>query len=159
VNVLEILFAGLLVLVLCGAAGYYAWRQRQTLRALRTDDSLGPLERAFLRRQVRRRLLVSGLMVIFAGLLIGPYFLDLRPPDRGQAEQAPPSAEQRQFLWLFASYWILFLILFLAIICLALIDLLATRRFTLRRLRQLNDQHQAFLDRHAGRLFGRRNGD
>src|SRR5262249_36105880 len=36
------------------------------------------------------------------------------------------NAEQARRLWLFISYWVAALLLFLAIICVALIDLLAT---------------------------------
>jgi ABC-type Fe3+ transport system permease subunit len=159
VDPVEITFAVLLVILLLGLGGYFGWRQIKTLRSLKRENSYSPAERLYLNRQARRRLAGSVLLVVFALLVTGFYLFDIGPPPvAADGQEAPTPAERKQLIWLFTSYWIAALIIFLAIICLALIDLLATRRFTLRQLRQLHDQHQALIDEQAARYRNRRNG-
>jgi hypothetical protein len=159
VDYVELIVGGLLVLLLLGLGGYYAWRQIRLFGILKRDNPYPPAERIYLRRQARRRLVGSALLVAFAGLLVGSYFLDPGSPDTAAVEQgAEPSPEQTRLLWLFVSYWAAALLLFLAIICLALIDLLATRRFTLRQLRHLHDQQEALFAEQAARFRSERNG-
>ena len=155
----ELIFAGLLVVLLLGLGGYFGWRQLRMLGVLKKDNPYSPAERLYLRRQVRRRLIGSGLLIAFAVLLVGFYFLGIGSPESNGAEKGDrPNAEQARRLWLFTSYWVVALLLFLAIICVALIDLLATRRFTLRQLQQLHDQQEALFQEQAARLRSQRNG-
>ncbi len=67
----ELVFGSVLVVVLLSLAGYYGWRQVRTLRSLKSPDDRSAEERRFVRRQAWLRLVGSGLMVIFAGLLVG----------------------------------------------------------------------------------------
>jgi hypothetical protein len=159
VDYVELIFAGLLVVLLLGLGGYFGWRQLRMLGVLKKDNPYSPAERLYLRRQVRRRLIGSGLLIAFAVLLVGFYFLGIGSPESNGAEKGDgPNAEQARRLWLFTSYWVVALLLFLAIICVALIDLLATRRFTLRQLQQLHDQQEALFQEQAARLRSQRNG-
>ena len=77
----ELIFGGILVVVLLALAAYYGVRQIQTLRALRIADDRSLEERAYSRKQAWRRLISSVLMVILAGLLAGSVaftpFLDI----------------------------------------------------------------------------------
>jgi hypothetical protein len=158
VDVTEIVFGGLLVLLLLGLAGFYSWRQSHLLRRLGSDRSLSDEERHYLRRQAWRRIACSVLMVLFAGLLVGSYFFegDLESLHEGSGQTGKPDPEQRALIFFFSWYWILGILLFFGILVLAAIDLLATRRFTFRQLQQLRDSHQVMLDQQAARLRGRR---
>jgi hypothetical protein len=166
VDAAEIVFTALLALLLLGLGGFYSWRQVRSLRRLRTDTSLSPDERRFLRAQARRRLTCSALMIIFAGLLVGSLGFEgglaalNESADAARAAGKKPTAdpEQRALVYLFSSYWMLGFLLFLAIICLAFIDIFATRRFTLRQLKQMQESHQAMLREQAARLRASRGG-
>jgi hypothetical protein len=151
--------AALLALVLLALAGYYTWRQVQLLRSLRAPHIYSPLERSFLHRQAWRRLVGSGLMLLFAVMLIGLYFvegqLSLLPERPAKSKLTP---EQVESIHLFSYYALALAVLFFAILFLAVFDLLATRRYTLRQLREMQEDHQAMLEEQGARLRGRRNG-
>ena len=65
----QLFFGIVIVLVLLGLAGYYAWRQVQTLRRLRWETELSEDDRRYTTRLAWRRLLCCGLMVLLAGLM------------------------------------------------------------------------------------------
>jgi hypothetical protein len=154
VDYTEIVFGALLVLLLLGLAGFYSWRQIRMLRRLRSDRSFSNDERRYLRRQAWRRVACSVLMVLFAGLLVGSYFVEggLGSLHEAAGQSPKPDQEQRAFIYFFLSYWILGILLFFGIVTLAAIDWFATRRFTLRQLKQMHESHQAMLDQQAERL-------
>ncbi|HMF16299.1 MAG TPA: hypothetical protein VKE98_03790, partial [Gemmataceae bacterium] len=62
-NLSEYIFGVTLVLILLGSAGYFAWRQKRTLRSLADPNMLTPEDRLYVHKQVRRRMLSSVLMV------------------------------------------------------------------------------------------------
>ncbi len=156
----ELVSGVLLVLLLLGLAGFYSWRQIHVLRRLRSGAPLPDEERRYLRRQAWRRVTCSVLMILFAGLLVGSYFVEreLGSLHEQAGKAAEPDPEQRQFIYFFSSYWILGILLFFGILVLAILDWLATRRFTLRQIQQLQENHQVMLDQQAARLRARRNG-
>jgi hypothetical protein len=162
----EIVVTVLLALVLMTLGGFYLGRQVRTLRRLRADDSLSPDEQRFLRRQAWRRLACSSIMILFAALLVGSFALEggldalnaSADAARSVGQKPTADSDQRAFLYLFSSYWSFAFLLFLAIFSLAIIDIFATRRFTLRQLKQMQDSHQEMLREQAARLRGRRNG-
>lgn len=71
----QLVFGSSLVVILLALAGYYAWRQRQALRGLREADDVPLEDRRYARRMAWRRLVGSGLMAVFAGMLVGSFFL------------------------------------------------------------------------------------
>jgi hypothetical protein len=148
---LELVFASALVVLLLAVGGFYAWRQVALLRKLGTSTE-APQERGFLRTLAIRRLVCSGLILVFAGLLCGSYFLE------GIVPHEKPTDEDERALYTFSVYWIGTFLVFLTILCLAALDVLATRRFTLRQLRHLHEQHDEMLAQQAARVRGRRNG-
>jgi hypothetical protein len=141
--------AGLLVAV----AGYFAWKQQQTLQQLRHDTELTFDDRRYLHRQVVRRLFSSALLVVLAGFLIGWYFLE---PDMDTLKPVDAAAEltenAKEALRFFAYYWIAALLVFLVVLVLAVYDMLATARFGARQRRQLEEERRATLNAEVERL-------
>jgi hypothetical protein len=160
VTLTQILFTSLLILVLVGLAAYYAWRQVQALRGLRHSDNLPPEDRRYVRNQAWRRLACSALMLLFAGLLAGSFFIEFRAQDlvnlgdAAQARNERPDLdpEQQRFFNFYTLYWVTALLVLLGIMGTALYDLLAIRRFGQRHFRKLQADRRAMIERQAERL-------
>jgi hypothetical protein len=165
-NPVEFVSCAALVVMLLGLAVYFAWRQRQTLKSLHTQPNLSAEERRYLRNQAWRRLVCAGLMVVFAGLLAGWFFLE--PPVRrlanqGEAAKAadqerPLNPDEKRLVHQFTFYWIGALLVLMALLALAAMDLWAIGRFGLRQQRQIQADCRAMLESHAARLRSQRNG-
>ncbi|HWY85354.1 MAG TPA: hypothetical protein VNX28_01450 [Gemmataceae bacterium] len=156
-NISELLFGILLVVALVGLASYFAYRQFQTRRAVAQDRAMPLDERGFLIRQSRRRLICSVLMFLFAGLLVGWFFIepnvrDLKAADIREPGDTPPVVE------LVAYYWITALLLLFGILALAGMDFFATARYGLRQKKLLEVEHRTALEIDAARLRRERNG-
>jgi hypothetical protein len=158
-NASEYIFGVTLVLLLLGFAGYFAWRQKRTLRSLSDPNMLTPEDRLYVHKQVRRRMLCSVLMVALAGMLIGWFFIG------GELnEQAPPQpvdgkAEPGVTVRLIMLYVIVALLLLFIIVILAVTDLMATARFGLRHQRRLENERREMLETQAAILRQQRNGE
>lgn len=153
---LEHVFVSLIIVVLLGLAGYYGWRQVQTLRLLPLQENLPPEDRSYVRNQAWRRLACCGLMVLLAALLMGTYLLGLE----GQAKKHDglSAAEQRQFVHLYTYIWITILVFLLSLLGMAAFDLWAIYRFGLRHHRQIQADRRAMLERQVARMRTERNG-
>src|SRR5580700_527021 len=133
----------ILVAILLGVAGYFGWRQVRALRGLLRPDELGSGDRRYLRAQAYRRLFCSFLMVVLAGMLSGwLLFLDGRyrelfPPKDGPAAVQMDPVEQEDFGRLFTVYWMVVLLVILAMMALAIIDFVAIARYGLSQHRRL----------------------
>jgi hypothetical protein len=139
--------------VLIFLAVFFSLRQRHTLAQLRLDGELSAEDRLYFIRQVRRRLICSLLMVIFAGMLVGWFFLgDVPKPMEGE----PIPDEVKDTIRFMTVYWIIALFVLLAILFLASFDFLATARFGMRRVRQLENDRRAVLEMEAAKLRRRR---
>jgi hypothetical protein len=162
----QLTFGSILVAVLLALAGYFTWAQVRTFRRLRVVSDMPSEERGYQRRQAWRRLIGCGLMVVFAGLLVGSFWLE--KPAQELIEQREAAADggeppdftpaQRDFARLFGWYWITLLIVLLAILAVAAVDLLATRSYGLRQFRQLQADRRAMIEHQAARLRHQRNG-
>ena len=161
----QLLFGSLLVAVLLALAGYFTLAQFRTLRRLGAVKDMSAAERDYQRCQAWRRLLGCGLMVIFAGLLVGSFWLE--KPAQEFIEQREAAAddesavftpEQRDFARLFGWYWIALLVVLMAILTVAAVDLLATRSYGIRQFRQLQADRRAMIEHQAARLRHQRNG-
>lgn len=148
---LEVLIGAVLVLLLVAVAMYYAWRQLQVWQRVRSDLELSTPDRRYLWQQSLRRLFNSGLMVLFAGMLLGGFFYERPQP---AAEEAPPlvRAAAEEALRLFTAYWVFALLVLLAIVGLAVVDLWATARFGFRHQRQLEQDRRQMLKEEADRI-------
>jgi uncharacterized membrane protein YbhN (UPF0104 family) len=166
VSIPQLLFTVALIVVLLGLGGYYAWRQVKTLRGAAGADNLPPEDRRYLRYQAWRRLASCALMVVFAGLLAGTFFLEDRAQQlaerteaaRQRGDEQPLPAEEKPFVRFYAGYWIAALLVLLGIVSLALYDVIAIRRFGRRQFRKLQDDRRAMIARQVARLRGERNG-
>ncbi len=163
----EHFYAAVIVAVLVGMAGFYAWRQWRALRRLPNQENLHPADRGYQRAQAVRRLVGCVLMLVLAGLLLGSYLAGqesvataLGTPGAVTDEggQRKPSAEQLQFLHRYEAFWTAFCVVCLALLVLAYLDLRATRRFWLRSYRQIQDDRRAMIERQVARLRSERNG-
>jgi len=148
-----------LVTILLLLAGYYIYTQILTLRLTTAYHEMLPDDRQFLRRQAWRRLLGSGLMIILAAMMIGAYASNLqeRAAEIGErhvkerAEGQPLSEEDKDFARLWGGYWIAFLLVLGGVIVVAGVDLLATRRYGVKKLRQIQSDRRDMLQRQLER--------
>jgi hypothetical protein len=153
----------LLVVLLCGLAVYYAWRQRRLLIELRSSDQPEE-EQTFFRRQAYRRLVNSVLLFILAGQLLGAlvfledYAQRLANLRNAQPRGTPLTPEQRDFAWFYSWYWITFLLILLAVVILAAVDFWATRRFGQAQHQKINQERTQMLESQLNRLRQERNG-
>jgi hypothetical protein len=163
----ELIYGGILVVVLLALAGYYGFRQVQMLRGLRVPDERSPEERAFCRKQAWRRLICSVLMIALAGLLAGS--VAFTPSIRRivayneatveDAEEARPDLEdQRVAKIVYGSYWIVVLLVLLSIVALAGIDVIAIRRYGHTQLLQIQNDRRAMIEKEVAKLRRDRNG-
>lgn len=164
---IELAYAGVIVLVLLGLAGFYGWRQWQALRRLRTQAELDREDRRYHHRQAWRRLICCSLMAVLAGMIVSFYVLglndraaELRPGPEGDpvAQQIAEDARQ-DFVNFLSIYWMSATFLIVAILFLALFDLMAIRQYGLRHLRRLQSDHRAVLEQQVASLRSQRNGD
>jgi hypothetical protein len=165
----QIIFGTVLIVLLLGVAGFFAWRQGQTLRDLRTREDLSPEDRRYTRNQAWRRLFCSFLMVVFAVLFAGSFFLeepaqvlaDQREAARDRGDDLPFNPEQARFAEFYRNYWIIMLLVLLAIIILAALDFFAIQRYGRRHYRQIQAERRALIqdfNNELARMRSQRNG-
>jgi hypothetical protein len=143
-----------IIVALLGLAGFYSWRQLQSLARLREASDLPPADRIYYRNQAWRRLFCSALMVLLASLLGGSLLLRLErrasqlntevAAARQQGEEPSKDPEKVRFVRLYFTYWACAILVLLAILLTAFMDIWAIRRFAVRHQRQLQaDRRQA----------------
>jgi hypothetical protein len=148
-----------LAVLLVVVAVSFAFKQRQTLARLRHDTGLSLDDRRYLYRQVVRRLLSCLLLLALAAFLVGWFFLEsgfegMEPIEPGAAV----TDSAKDSLWLRAYYVIGGLLLLMAVMALAVVDLLATARFGARHRRLLEEDRRAVLQAEVERLRRERHG-
>jgi hypothetical protein len=162
VALLQLICVALAIPVLLGVAFVFGWQQCVALRGLRNRPELPLAESRQQRGQAYRRLLTCGLLALLALLLAGArLFLEERADNlideqRAQAQEEgaePPfTPEQRNFARFYGAYWIGCLVVLMAVVGLAGIDLWETRRRGLRERRKLLDDQRVMLRRQITRL-------
>lgn len=169
-NGIELTLATGIVILLVYLAAYFARRQWQTLRTLRTDTEQSPEDRAYHLAQAWRRLIGCALMVAFAGMLAGWYGFGLSRQaeelrQEGQdavAIQGEPGGEftpeQRRVYRLVTAYWIIAILLLMAMVALACSDIWAIRRYGMRHLRRIQSDRKAAIEKEIAAYRSRRNG-
>ncbi len=150
-----------------------AARQRGTLRRLRDERFMPSDERAYLRGQVRRRLITSAIVALI-GAMIGWSYLsgtearatEIAERSRKATENAPeheagrpadpqtPTDEEKRrvaaekaFVSLYGYFWLgILALVFIAVSC-AIFDFWATRRYWMAQYRIIKADHEAKLRR------------
>jgi uncharacterized membrane protein YjgN (DUF898 family) len=163
----ELIYAILIVVVLLGLAGYFAYRQWQTLRSLARRPDLPPDDRRFQKAQALRRLVSSGLMVLLAAMLVGTYLIgqEHHALELGQRQalaaddgHRTPSDTDRRFLTQYGTFWMAMVLILFLLVCLAALDVLSIRRFARQQFRQIRADRRAMIDREVAELRRQRNG-
>jgi hypothetical protein len=140
-------------LVLLGAAtGYYQVRGLIRLAARKHVPSD---EYVYYKNRYRRRLLTGAVLITLGGLIGGAYLSGMeRRVDELKREQPTGDEpgpgmtdDQKQVVRFWGGYWSLVLVLVFALLGLALVDALATRRYWLTLYRQIKEEHQSKLRR------------
>jgi hypothetical protein len=166
VGTTQAVFGVVIIVVLVLLGTYYAWRQWQTLRGLRTAAGLPPDEFRYVRNQAWRRLAGAALMLVFAALFAGLLYLEGPANSLVQAgeeaharnDQAGMNPEQKQFFHFYTAYVIVLLLVLLALIALAGYELFAIRRYSLHHLRQIQAERRAMIKEETARIRAERNG-
>lgn len=161
----EIVFGSCLVVVLVTLSLLVGRRQILQLRKLRTQ-ALPDEEMRWERRKAWRRLVSSALLFLLAALFVG--LLVAYEPEAGrladereafeQANAPPFTPEQRVFLRVWGGLVLAILLVLLAVVFLAGVDLWATRRYAFRQFRKLQADRRAMVERQAQRMRQERNG-
>lgn len=164
----EIVFGSLLVALLLVLSLAYGRRQWQALHRLRQGSALPEEELAYERRKARRRLASCALLLLLAGLLVTllAVFGDRAQQMADQSDALGPAAaveglseSDKVFLRLWGATLIAFLLALLALLVLAGLDLMETRRYGLRQYRKLQAERRAMIQRQSLRLREQRQGE
>jgi uncharacterized membrane protein YjgN (DUF898 family) len=163
----QIIFGVVLVLVLLSVAILYIVRQVIALRRLRTAEEMALEERGYLHGRARRRLITS-LLLFLLGIMLASALVYLEAPAQRLAEEqavkeqqgdkTPLAPEKWEFAQFYAWFWILFLLILMAVVFLAALDYWATRRYGIRQHRKIVDDRRAMIEREVSRLRQERNG-
>ncbi len=151
----ERLLAVAIVIVLFGLAGYFGWQQWRAIQRLRQAKNLHPEDRRYHRLHAGRVFICCVLMIMVAGMVGGWYVLGL---EGSLGELGHPAVDQpanpdhldfaqKRSLTFFTLYWILAILLLVAMVYVAFMDLWAIRRFGLRHMRQIQADRRAMLER------------
>jgi hypothetical protein len=163
----QIIFGVALVLVLLSVAILYIVRQIVALRRLRATEEMALEEREYLHGRARRRLVTSLLLFLLGIMLAGALVYLEAPAQRLAEEQAakeqqgdktPLAPEKREFAQFYAWFWILFLLILMAVVFLAALDYWTTRRYGIHQHRKIIDDRRAMIEREVSRLRQERNG-
>jgi ABC-type Fe3+ transport system permease subunit len=161
----EQLLAVVIVTVLFALAGYFGWQQVRAVQRLRKTENLHPEDRRYHRSHAGRVFICCILMIMVAGMVGGWYVLGLEEnlgELRHQAVDQPTNPDhplgpaQQRSLTFFTVYWILAIILLVAMVYVAFTDLWAIRRFGLRHMRQIQADRRAMLERQIALLRAER---
>ncbi len=151
----ETIIGATLASILLFVAMFFGWRQRRGSVLLRHDRDMPDDERRYLTRQIRRRVVCSVLLAIFAGFLFGWLYLEPRLPAAPAEGEAITQVAKDELRFL-TYYWITALFVLLVILVLASWDLLATARYGFQRHQQLEQDRRAMLEMEAANLRRRR---
>jgi hypothetical protein len=161
----QTIFGGVLVVLLLGLSVFFGRLQFLELRNLRQNVNVLPAEEIrYERRKAYRRLVSSALLLVLAVLLV--VLLTYESPAQQIVEQRNALAndnveltdEQKAFARTWGWMWMSFLVVLMAVIVLAGIDLMSTRLYAIRQFRKLRADRRAMIERQAQRMRQQRNG-
>jgi len=152
----------LLTAVLLASAAVFAVAQVRLLRGPVRSPELPDEERRYLRRRAWRRLFGCLLLLLLGGQL-WTALLFLEDPAQRLADQQGDghrdlSPDEVRFAKVYGWFWVVFLLLLLALVLLAAWEMWSVRRRGVVERRRLLDDRRAMLQRQAVRLRQERNG-
>lgn len=153
-TIVQAVFGGLLVLVLLAAAAWTVVRQRTLLAEARS--SAGG-EAVHLRRRAWRRL-ACGLLMAVLGVMLAAALLFLEAPAEALKPLAAEDPETRGFVRLYGWFWVIFLVLLMALVLLAGVDRWAVWHHGRRQMKQLQQERRDMIARETAQLRRHRNG-
>lgn len=163
----QIIFGSLLVVVMLFVALGYGVRQVIALLRPRPLEEM-PLDEWHYQRGQAWRRLVTSILLLVLGIMLAGALIYLETPAQHLADQraamekegdAPPlNAEQRGFARLYGYFWLVFLLVLMAVVLLAAYDFWATRRYGVRQHRKIIADRRAMIEREVSRLRQERNG-
>jgi hypothetical protein len=167
-QVLLALFGVGLVIV----AGYFGWRQYRQLQWLRAQTNLSLEDRIYFRRQIVRRLMGCLVLLVLAVQIAGLFYWDILGQldrlsaigDEARAKDVKlgpedMKPEQREFLNFALTYLLVMALSILLLMLVAMIDVMAIRRYGMRHRRRIREDRRAMLERQLPNLrWNRSNG-
>ncbi len=157
---LPLILAWLLVALLAGIAGGFGWLQVQTLRRS-AGPEMSASDRSYFRAQAWRRLASCGLLgsiavtiatAMFSGLMAEAAALgQTLSEERSLHGSVTLTPEQRRLGEAFVMTWGLVLLLLMAAVGIAAVDMLAIRSYGRRHLEAIRRERRAALTRSEAR--------
>jgi hypothetical protein len=150
--IVAMVFAGFLLLLALFSIRF----QIRTLKRLRDESHMASDERSYLRNQAYRRMLTSVLILGLAGMLSGAYLSGLeqraeeigqKKPANEEGEKPPVRQEDKDFLPVYMFYWGTTLFLIFLVVSLAIVDIVATRRYAWQQLKRIQSENRSILER------------
>jgi hypothetical protein len=142
---------GVALILLGAVSAYFQLRGR---RQLLERHHVPSDEFTYLRGRYRRRLVAAGIMCVAGVMIPGAYLsgmvetADTITPEKDANGDKKPIADQdKQFLRLWTVYWIAVVLLAGAIVCIGIVDAVASRRYWLGVYREMKEEHQVKLRR------------
>ncbi len=158
-HTLELSLAGLLVSILLTMSGYYGWRQWRMLRGLGPHQPLSDEDQAYYRAQGWRRIVGCALMLLVAGFLAAWYLLGAGELASARQAGHTPTAEEQRLINHGAACILGLFVALLALIAVALVDVLAIRRYGIRHFRRIQTDRRQMIAQQLSRLRSERNGN
>jgi hypothetical protein len=150
-----VVFGLILAAALVLAGVLTALRQRRALRALADESFVPPEDVAFRRKMANRRTVTSGLLVLIGALIAGYYLsgMDARMdaiaerPKGDDGQPVPPTEDEKAFAKTVGFYWIGVMALVFGVMCAAVVDFYATRKYWMARYKEMKSDHDTKLQR------------
>lgn len=141
--------------------------QFKLFEELRAAPSMPEVDRNYLRKRGKRRVLNSILLFVLGGMLAYTYLsgnearaeeigdrltaarlaAQENPNDADLKAQAVPTEEEKEFRLFWASYWIVFLLILFVVFTLAIMDFWATRRYAVKEMKRIREDQKMLLER------------
>ena len=152
---IEHLFAILLTLALLGMSLWFAYRQVEMLRWMRSEPQMLPEDRRYYRAQVVRRFIGCGLTFVLACLLGGMFVFGVLDGldrlsalgDQARQDGTHLTEEQWDFMRFWWSYVLIIMLVLFVLLVLGFADLVAIRRFGMRHRKRIREDRKAMLMR------------
>jgi hypothetical protein len=133
------------------------FRQFAALKRVRAQPYMAEEDRTYFRRQAKRRLLMSGFLLVM-GTQIYVYYLsgmDARLddiPERNRtigqpASDDPQARSDKEFTQLAVIYWIVIILILGFVVFMTVLDVWATRQYWMARYKELKADHEIKLQR------------